>query len=110
MCFYGLNDNLYHYLLVFFFILKDEKFKNDLFKKVNSLKHHISNNVFKNDDNFYYYMITIRKNNCNFSTFKNIVNNVHNKILSDIYFIDKIEIEEAIYDTNINIDDKWLGY
>jgi hypothetical protein len=82
------------------------KFKSFFLKK----GFHLSKNLFKTDDKYNYQFLTYRTDgNVAISAF-------HTKIWEMIEFLkendinnDKIEIEECIYDTNIQIDNNWLN-
>lgn len=78
-----------------------EKIKND--------KWHFSKNLFKQDDDYYYQMLTYRDNRVDLGPFEHNVSLM--KLILDLDGIvyDKIEIEECIYDSNINIDHSWLS-
>jgi hypothetical protein len=73
-----------------------------------SFNFHISRNLFKNDDIYDYRMITYRNYKLDFNIFSNVINQM--KITLEKYNIlyDKIEIEECIHDSNVNLDKDWI--
>jgi hypothetical protein len=69
---------------------------------------HYSKNLFKKSEEFNYQMITYRNSDINLYEFKLELNRMKD-FLGDIGVeCDKIEIEEAIYDSNELIDASWL--
>lgn len=80
----------------------------DLNNVCDNLNFHLSKNLFKKSDDFIWQMITYRDYNTDLKSFKNhIETTIQNLKTLDIIY-DKIEIEECIYDSNENIDEKWL--
>ena len=73
---------------------------------------HFSKNLFKQDKDFAYQMITYRNNNISLDEFNLVINKMSAELveLNKSYDVkcDKIEIEECIYDSNINVDSNWL--
>ena len=70
---------------------------------------HLSKNVFKQYDTYYYQMITYRNNNITYDDFIVHLNNMKTSLYELQINYDKIEIEECIYDSNISIDNNWLN-
>jgi len=70
---------------------------------------HLSKNLFKKASDFVYQMITYRDSKMTYQEFLNKVESIMVGLdkLNIIY--DKVEIEEAIFDSNINIDNSWLN-
>jgi hypothetical protein len=69
---------------------------------------HPSKNLFKSDDIWDYQMATLRKSDIDLGLFTFLVSQFVNNPMFDGIEIKK-EIEECIYDTNVNVDDKWLN-
>ena len=69
---------------------------------------HLSRNLFKSSLEFNYQMITYRDYEIGLPEFNSKINEMKGELdkLGVIY--DKIEIEECIYDTNIDVDKDWL--
>ncbi len=70
---------------------------------------HLSKNLFKTDELYNYQMITYRNNFINYNTFQYIINKMIDILNKIDIGCDKIEIEECIFDSNINIDNNWLN-
>lgn len=70
---------------------------------------HLSRNFFKKiNDKQYIIMMTLRSYTDTYENFKSKVDSLKKSITDVGYFIDKTEIEFAIYDTKISHDFKWL--
>ena len=70
---------------------------------------HLSKNLFKTDENYNYQMMTYRDSNINIIQFKNVISEMKLKLKNLGIECDKVEIEECIYDSNINIDKTWIS-
>ena len=70
----------------------------------------LSQNFFKKskDGSKFVNMITYRNNLCGYETFKDEVELIKESLISSGFNYEKVEIEYAIYDTNITHDDVWL--
>jgi hypothetical protein len=70
----------------------------------------LSQNFFKKskDGSKFVNMITYRNNLCGYETFKDEVELIKESLVSSGFFYEKVEVEYAIYDTNITHDDVWL--
>jgi len=79
---------------------------SDLCKELNF---HLSKNILKSDEHYIYQMITYRNYNKSYDEFVSHLD-VMKKRLSEVdeISIDKVEIEEAIFDSNINVDNNWF--
>jgi len=86
---------------------KDKKEGIDFIaKKFNA---HLSRNYFKKiNDEQYIIMMTLRVFDQSAEQFEQSVNNLKNWIIEDGFVVDKVEIEFALYDTNINHDNDWI--
>jgi len=71
-------------------------------------KLHKSRNIFKVDEKFKYRMLTYRDYGKDLLNFKNHIDIVKNNLNVMGILYDKIEVEECIFDSNINIDNKWI--
>jgi hypothetical protein len=82
---------------------------NPFKEKITNKQWHFSKNLFKQDETYYYQMLTYRESKLDLEPFEHNISLM--KLILDLEGIvyDKIEIEECIYDTNINIDHSWLG-
>ncbi len=69
---------------------------------------HKSRNIFKADDQYFYQMITYRNVDINYQNFVCLINQVKDELDNNNFVFDKIEIEEAIFDSNVLIDNTWL--
>jgi len=78
-------------------------------EKITNKQWHFSKNLFKKDETYYYQMLTYRESKLDLIPFEHNISIM--KLILDLEGIcyDKIEIEECIYDTNINLDDSWLN-
>ena len=69
-----------------------------------------SKNLFKVDKNFLYQMVTFRTHEMDIWDFGKHMKKVRQDIENNGFLnFDKIELEECIYDSNIDIDKKWLN-
>jgi NTP pyrophosphatase (non-canonical NTP hydrolase) len=70
----------------------------------------LSQNFFKKskDGSKFVNMITYRNNLCGYETFKDEVELIKESLVSSGFNYEKVEVEYAIYDTNITHDDVWL--
>jgi NTP pyrophosphatase (non-canonical NTP hydrolase) len=70
----------------------------------------LSQNFFKKskDGSKFVNMITYRNNLCGYETFKDEVELIKESLTSSGFNYEKVEVEYAIYDTNITHDDVWL--
>jgi len=91
--------------------LKLNKFfdKTSLKEKCLKDNFHLSKNLFKKDIDFDYQMITYRNYFQTFNEFNSIIDNMKSYLTENKIEYDKIEIEECILDTNVNIDSKWIN-
>jgi len=78
-------------------------------KVCNEYNFHLSKNIFKSDDEFIYQMITYRNYNQEYYDFINHVVNAKSFLDYSNIFCDKVETEEAIFDSNIHVDNNWLN-
>ena len=69
---------------------------------------HFSKNLFKKDNDYVYQMITYREYNTTLPQFVTVINNMSSNLKELDVNCDKVEIEECIFDSNINIDNNWL--
>jgi hypothetical protein len=69
---------------------------------------HYSKNLFKSDIDYNYQMITYRIDKPCYTSFIEHINIMKDFLTDKNIIFDKIEIEECILDTNINIDKNWL--
>jgi hypothetical protein len=70
---------------------------------------HLSKNLFKVDDNYDYQMITYRTKEGGLSQFNMVINQMREKLNEFTIKYDKVEIEECIFDTNEELDYRWLN-
>jgi NTP pyrophosphatase (non-canonical NTP hydrolase) len=94
--------------------------KEDLSKLVNNLSDNdfvelsgtckLSQNFFKKskDGSKYVNMLTYRSNTCGSPTFKLEVDTIKEILLQHGFEFEKVEVEYALYDTNVNHDAKWI--
>ena len=70
----------------------------------------MSQNFFKksNDGSKFINMITYRNNLCGYDTFKEEVEMIKYSLVSNGFEFEKVEVEYAIYDTNVSHDNAWL--
>lgn len=83
---------------------------------VNNITHlsgiaRLSRNFFKKSEynGSFINMLTYRSNKCGSIQFKSEVENIKNLLTTNNFSFEKVEIEFAIYDTNITHDLKWIG-
>lgn len=69
---------------------------------------HISRNLFKQNDEFNWIMITYRNSDMILSMFKSTVETMKGTLDNLNIEYDKIEIEECVFDSNEKIDSSWL--
>ncbi len=71
----------------------------------------LSQNFFKKsqDGSKFVNMITYRNNLCGYETFKEEVELIKLSLMSNEFEFEKVEIEYAIYDSNIHHDDIWIS-
>lgn len=71
----------------------------------------LSQNFFKKskDGNAFVNMLTYRSNKCGYDNFKLEVENIKSNLQASGFEFEKVEVEYAIYDTNINHDSKWIN-
>lgn len=71
----------------------------------------LSQNFFKKseDGSKFVNMITYRNNLCGYETFKEEVELIKLSLISNEFEFEKVEIEYAIYDSNIHHDDIWVS-
>jgi len=79
-----------------------------IYKLCDNFNFHLSKNLFKKDENYIWQMITYRDYSKNYNNFENIINNMSNQLEALNIFCDKIEIEECVYDSNVEVDKSWL--
>ena len=73
-------------------------------------KFHLSKNLFKVDKEFNYQLLTFRTSDMSYDQFYDYVEKSLDCLKNAYHYnYDKIEIEEAILDTNIDIDKNWLN-
>ena len=53
-------------------------------------------------------MLTYRSNKCGSTTFKLEVETIKQILISNGFEFEKVEVEYALYDTNVNHDAKWI--
>lgn len=70
---------------------------------------HLSKNLFKRNDEFDYQMITYRDMEATLFEFKDRIVDMKTALDNLKIEYDKLEIEECIHDTNINVDNDWLN-
>lgn len=70
----------------------------------------LSQNFFKKskDGSKYVNMLTYRSNKCGSTTFKLEVETIKQILISNGFEFEKVEVEYALYDTNVNHDAKWI--
>ena len=70
----------------------------------------LSQNFFKKskDGSKFVNMITYRNNICGYDTFKDEVDMIKSSLTDEGFSYEKVEIEYAIYDTNVSHDNMWL--
>lgn len=70
----------------------------------------LSQNFFKKskDGSKFVNMITYRNNICGYDTFKDEVDMIKSSLTDEGFSYEKVEIEYAIYDTNVSHDNIWL--
>lgn len=70
----------------------------------------MSQNFFKksNDGSRFINMITYRNNLCGYNTFLEEVEMIKYSLMSNGFEFEKVEVEYAIYDTNVSHDNAWL--
>jgi NTP pyrophosphatase (non-canonical NTP hydrolase) len=86
-------------------------FLNDMFEQSDSGgTAKMSQNFFKksNDGSKFINMITYRNNLCGYDTFKEEVEMIKYSLVSNGFEFEKVEVEYAIYDTNVSHDNAWL--
>jgi hypothetical protein len=84
--------------------------KNLLSEILKKHKVHLSRNMFKKEKDKCFFMCTLRNKNTNIVSFRNDIDNVKNEILlHNVFNIDKIEVEECIFDSNESLDNNWLN-
>lgn len=71
---------------------------------------HLSKNLFKTSVDFDYQMITYRTYDQSLHIFRRNINNMLLRLNKIGVQYDKVEIEECIYDSNIEVDKSWLNY
>ena len=71
----------------------------------------LSQNFFKKstDGSKFVNMITYRSNLCGYDSFKEEVELIKLSLMSNEFEFEKVEIEYAIYDSNIHHDDVWVS-
>lgn len=80
-------------------IIRDLCKKNDF---------HCSKNLLKVDNNYIYQMITYRGYEMKLQSFQKKICNMINILQSKKIDFDKVEFEECVFDTNVNVDNSWL--
>ncbi len=71
---------------------------------------HLSRNIFKSIDNgLFWQMLTYRIADSDKDTFFSQVVEFQKKLIQNFFESDKIEVEVCIFDTNEELDKKWLG-
>ena len=70
----------------------------------------LSQNFFKksNDGSKFVNMLTYRSNNCGRATFQLEVETIKSLLEEYCYDYEKVEVEYAVYDTNVTHDAKWI--
>jgi RIO-like serine/threonine protein kinase len=87
----------------------NKDFNTEVIKELCKLRNfHFSKNLFKKDIDCVYQMITYREYNTTLPKFVEIINAMSTKLKELDINCDKVEIEECIYDSNINVDNNWL--
>ena len=70
----------------------------------------LSQNFFKkNDDGKFVNMLTYRSNTCGRITFQSEVEMIKSLLEEYCYDYEKVEVEYAVYDTNVTHDAKWIA-
>lgn len=71
----------------------------------------LSQNFFKKskDGSKFVNMITYRNNICGYDTFKDEVEMIKSSLTEEGFSYEKVEVEYAIYDTNVSHDNVWLS-
>lgn len=69
---------------------------------------HKSKNLFKKESEIKYQMLTYRDFSINLDKFLLHIDNICLNLKRNDIIFDKVEVEECILDTNINIDKNWL--
>ena len=103
------KDIDFKYYECHFRLKMDRSFDKDIIKKLcvdNGF--HLSRNLFKHDKYFIYQMCTFRSNHISYHQFLYQITKFSLRLQENGMKYDKIETEECIYDTNENIDYKWL--
>lgn len=72
------------------------------------LNFHLSKNLFKKAEDFSYQMITYRSYTDSLTQFIKIIDVMKKKLTDLSINFDKIEIEECIFDSNVNVDNNWI--
>jgi hypothetical protein len=80
----------------------------NLRKICKELNFHLSKNLFKKSPDFNYQMITYRDYKSTFIDFNQRINDMKDKLLELNINFDKVEIEECIFDSNVNVDNNWF--
>lgn len=87
-----------------------EENKSLLSQILNKHNVHLSRNMFKKHKDKCFYMCTLRNKNTNIISFRNEIEKVKNVIsINKLFEIDKIEVEECIFDSNESLDNNWLN-
>lgn len=99
-------------------IIENDERKLDLNRIVENLSKYLtftgimklSKNYFKKmEDGKYINILTYRSNKCGSVLFKNEIDSIKENLEKAFFKIEKVEIEFAVYDTNINHDSKWIS-
>lgn len=89
--------------------LKNDFDRNILLNLCKRLNFHLSRNLLKKTEEYYYQMITYRNSDISLPEFKDIITEAKNELEYLGLEYDKVEIEECIFDTNVSIDNKWIN-
>lgn len=106
------KDNEHIYFESHLRVSFDDKEQNKILLSQILKKHnvHLSRNMFKKHKDKCFYMCTLRNKNTNITSFRNQIEKVKNEIsLNKLFEIDKIEVEECIFDSNESLDNNWLN-
>lgn len=69
---------------------------------------HLSKNLFKVDENHVYQMMTYRSSEDSYDEFMDKITDTVLALQTKGFECDKVEIEECIFDSNIEIDKNWI--
>ena len=69
---------------------------------------HLSKNLFKEDKDYNYQMLTYRDYNPNYKSFILNIQSITESLRAQNVEFDKLEIEECIHDSNASVDSEWM--